>query len=92
MDLRMPANARSTVKAEYQGLHKYLRDRFADTVVLTFAEIEDLLGAALPEEARRHAEWWTDAGGDSVQAQAWIQAHRTAAPNLLASAVTFGRA
>jgi hypothetical protein len=90
MDLRMPTHARSTVKAEYQGLHQYLRDRFADTVVLTFAEIEDLLGVPLPEAARRHAEWWTDAG-DSVQAQAWIQAHRTAAPNLLASAVKFER-
>ena len=88
----MPTNARSTVKPEYEGLHKSLRDRFADTVVLTFAEIEDLLGAALPEQARRDARWWTGAGGDSAEAQAWIQAHRIAAPNLLASVVKFERA
>lgn len=46
----MPTHARSSVKAEYRGLHKYLRDRFADTVVLTFGEIEELLGVP-PREA-----------------------------------------
>src|SRR5437899_11157843 len=32
------------VPAEYRSLHKYLDGRYADTVVLRFAEIEDLLG------------------------------------------------
>ena len=39
---------RPSVPAEYKGLHKYLRERFAQTVVLTFAEIEDLMGGTLP--------------------------------------------
>jgi len=38
--------------AEYRSLHKYLDSRYADTVVLRFAEIEDLLGFALPHRAR----------------------------------------
>ena len=29
------------VPAEYLPLHKYLDGRYADTVVLTFAEVED---------------------------------------------------
>ena len=45
----------------YLLLYKYLENRYADTVVLTFAEIEDLLGFALPEQARLQREWWTDA-------------------------------
>ena len=38
---------------EYRLLFKYLRDRYANRVVLTFSEIEDLLGFELPEGARR---------------------------------------
>jgi len=41
------------VPAEYLSLHKYLENRYADTVVLTFSQIEDLLGFVLPESARR---------------------------------------
>ena len=44
---------------QYLLLYKYLENRYADTVVLTFAEIEDLLGFPLPEQARLQQEWWT---------------------------------
>ena len=73
-------------------LHKYLADRYADTVVLTFAEIEDLLGFSLPARARLSPDWWTapDAGVTRI-ADAWIQAHRTARPNLRAQTVAFER-
>lgn len=79
----------------YQPLQKYLQNRFADTVVLTFAEIEDLLGFALPDQARRQREWWTEAATDFGQpnhADSWILAKRTARPNLLARTVAFARA
>ncbi len=46
---------------QYLLLYRYLANRYANTVVLTFAEIEDLLGFALPDQARLHQEWWTDA-------------------------------
>ena len=69
------------VPGKYQLLHKYLEERFASTVVLTFAEIEDLIGSALPEQARSEPEWWTNA-----------LSSRTAKPNLLAQTVAFDRA
>lgn len=81
--------------AEYHGLHTYLRDRYADVVVLTFGQIEDLLGFALPALARLQREWWADRGADdtpSTQARSWIDASRTAMPNLVARTVTFERA
>lgn len=84
-----------TVPVEYRPLHKYLKDRFADTVVLTFAEIEDLMGCALPDLAVRQAEWWANAdpsGAPSAQARSWTQAGRTATPHVLARSVTFNRA
>ena len=82
------------IDAAYQGLHRYLRDRFADTVVLTFEQIEDLLGHPLPDAARRQAEWWADgdaAGVRSAQAESWMQADRTATPRVPAGMVAFNR-
>lgn len=78
------------VPAEYLSLHKYLDNRFADVVVLTFADIEALLGFTLPDLAHRQQEWWTSAT-PSAQSQAWTRASRTAKPNLLARTVMFER-
>lgn len=86
---------RFAVPREYLSLHKYLENRFADTVVLTFAQIEDLLGFALPDLARLQQEWWANAdanGIPSAQARSWTQASRTATPHLLARTVLFERA
>jgi hypothetical protein len=95
-DTQTPANLRLfAVPAEYLSLHKYLDDRFANTVVLTFAEIEDLLGHALPALARLQQEWWANADPESTpsaQSRSWSQASRTAKPNLLAQTVVFERA
>jgi hypothetical protein len=79
---------------EYRLLYKYLRDRFSDRLVLTFGQIEDLLGFSLPVAARLEHEWWetTRAVADrSAQSDAWTLAHRTAAVNLGAQCVTFER-
>ena len=79
---------------EYRSLHKYLDGRYADTVVLRFAEIEDLLGFALPDGARLLQDWWadTDAVGEpSTQSRSWVRASRTANANLVARTVVFER-
>jgi hypothetical protein len=79
---------------EYELLYKYLRDRYANRVVLTFAEIEDLLGFSLPALARLQFAWWD--GGDfaadpSHQSLAWMLAGRTATVNMPAQSVVFDR-
>jgi hypothetical protein len=83
-----------SVAAPYRALHAYLKGRYADTVVLTFAEIEDLLGFVLPDPARARPEWWADDGAESrssPQSGAWREASRTATPNLFARKVVFER-
>jgi hypothetical protein len=83
------------MSGKHSLLYKYLENRYANVVVLTFAEIEDILGFALPELARASREWWTNADADAREpgyAQSWIRAHRTATPNLLAKTVVFERA
>jgi hypothetical protein len=82
------------VPSEYLPLHKYLDGRYADTVVLTFADIEALLGFALPDSARLQAAWWSSEsteGPPSPQSGAWTHARRTARPRLGAAIVTFER-
>ena len=79
----------------FAALQVYLKNRYANTVILTFAEIEDILGFALPDSARVSREWWTSADLDAPEtgyAQSWIQAQRTATPNLQAHTVVFERA
>ena len=78
----------------YAALNAYLASRYADCLVLTFAQIEDLLGFALPAAARLRSEWWSgeDAGDEPApQCSAWTRANRTATPNLFARTVRFER-
>ena len=80
---------------KYKLLYEYLEHRYADTVVLTFAQIEDVVGFALPDQARREPAWWTHVDGPEAgpsYADAWRLASRTALPNLVAEIVTFDRA
>ena len=81
------------MSGKYLLLYKYLENRYANRVVLTFAEIEDLLGFALPGQARLQPEWWTaeDHVAGSPQSDSWILARRTAVPNMVAHTVAFER-
>jgi hypothetical protein len=82
------------VSGKYAPLHEYLANRYADNVVLTFGQIEDLLGSALPDSARARDEWWTGTDSDANKSScsdAWVLAGRTATPNLLARTVAFER-
>ena len=92
---RRPRPHGRAMSGKYLLLYNYLENRYANTVVLTFAEIEDLLGFALPDQARLHQEWWTDAETDAAgphHSDSWILASRTAVPNLMAQIVVFERA
>ena len=80
------------VPAQYMALHSYLEHRYASMIVLTFEQIESLLGFTLPEPACTERAWWT---GETPAAdrhlETWTLARRTATPNLLAKTVAFER-
>jgi hypothetical protein len=92
-DVEPPRPQGRAMSGKYQLLYKYLEERYANMVVLTFSEIEDLLGFSLPEQARLSQEWWTDAADTHVSnySDSWILARRTAIPNLRAHTVAFER-
>ena len=78
---------------KYAPLAKFLGDsaRTEGTAILSFAQIEDLTGRALPVSARKHRSWW---GNDSyhVQSAAWRAAGwRVFKVDIHRQAVTFIR-
>lgn len=80
---------------KHKALYEYLEHRYANTVVLTFAQIEDILGFTLPDAARVDRGWWSSEDPDMTpppHSRAWTLASRTATPNLEAKTVTFERA
>ena len=82
------------MQGKYLLLYNYLDARHANKIVLTFAEIEDLLGFTLPAQARLQQEWWTKTGidiGGYNYSDCWTLARRTATPNLVAQIVLFER-
>jgi hypothetical protein len=86
-----PARA---VSGQYRPLYKYLQERYADRIVMTFSEVEDVLGVKLPEEARRDEAWWMQplsGSRASNHADAWIFASRLATANVPAQIVVFER-
>ena len=79
------------VAAPYMALYTYLQYRYASNVVLTFEQMEALLGFALPAPARAERDWWNPVKDMDGHSNAWTVARRTATPNLLARTVAFER-
>jgi hypothetical protein len=91
----LDAEPQPVMSGKYLLLYKYLQNRYADTVVLTFGQIESLIGFALPDQARLNQQWWTNAAVTAAgtnYSDSWILARRVATPNLLAQTVAFARA
>jgi hypothetical protein len=88
----VPDEPTPPVPAAYMPLYTYLDRRYAARVVLTFEQIESLLGFAPPSPAFADAEWWTDGqGATDRHSDAWTAARRSAAPQLSARIVAFER-
>jgi len=78
--------------SKYYPLFNYLQASAQSEVVLTFSEIEVLLGSKLPSSAQRRA-WWSNRNSPSaLQAAAWIEAgYHTEQINLDQQTVVFRR-
>ena len=58
--------------AKYEKLTEWLRNR---TVVLTFDEIEKIIGDKLPPAALKYRPWWgNEKGKESRQSSYWLNA------------------
>lgn len=54
----------------YDPLNEYLRSDSGNEIILSFSDIEKVLGFELPPSAYKHRAWW--ANGGHSQAYAWL--------------------
>ena len=59
---------------KYEPLKHYLEAAGEAEVSVSFEQIEQILGAALPASARKHAAWWSNSPAGHVNARAWLGA------------------
>lgn len=62
----------SRPNSKYAPLYAYLLANGAATRDLTFRQVEEMLGFALPASALKHRAWW--ANGGHTHADAWLDA------------------
>jgi DNA-binding transcriptional regulator YiaG len=75
--------------SKYQPLQDHLRRVNQSEVILSFAEIERLMGEPLPTSARDRKAWWSNRSG-GLQAKAWMEAdYLVEAVDLTKATVTF---
>lgn len=75
---------------KYRPLFDYLSGQHADEIALTLAEIEAILGDALPPSARAARGWWGNRDRGSLQAAAWMDAgYQVKVADLAAGRVIF---
>jgi hypothetical protein len=80
---------------KYEPLSVHLAGRGLAREIMTFAEIERVIGASLPRSARDHAAWWGNelVPGSHVQSRAWLEAgYRVESIDRRSGSVTFVRA
>lgn len=58
----------------YEPLEKYLFNAGSDVIAMTFAEVEQIIGAKLPPSAHKRNEWWSNNATGHSQAKAWLNA------------------
>ncbi len=62
--------------SKYSKLADYLHEHKSDRLLLTFADIESLIDAPLPESARKYDAWWANSrtADSHVWAHLWLRA------------------
>jgi hypothetical protein len=60
--------------SKYAPLEQFLANQAADSVAMTFAQIERIIHAPLPPVAFKHRAWWSNNPSNSVMTQAWRRA------------------
>lgn len=60
--------------SKYAPLATYLSKSGRETLSMSFAEIERIIGADLPPSAFKHRPWWSNNPSNSVITYAWLEA------------------
>ena len=78
---------------KYEPLQSYLAAERAEEVPMTFAQIESIIGQALPPAAFNHRPWWSNNASNNVMTKAWLNAgYKTERVDMERRKLTFVRA
>lgn len=77
--------------SKYEPLRRFLEANGAETVAMSFAQIESLLGFKLPA-SHRYRAWWSNNTFNNVMTNAWIAAgYKTEQVDIEARKLVFRR-
>jgi hypothetical protein len=77
---------------KYEPLTEFLRKQRSNRIEMTFAEIQDVIGAKLPPSASLYRAWWSNNPSNSVMTTAWRDAgFRSEQVDMDAGTVVFSR-
>ena len=76
--------------SRYDALTTALAGREEPDVVLTFDELDGIVGG-LPQSARSYHAWWANNENSQPHARAWLNAGRRASPDFRAGRAVFSR-
>lgn len=78
--------------SKYAPLQAFLQGRKTETVPMTFAEIEEVIGFPLPK-SQAYAAWWSNNPTNNVMTNAWLAAgYRTEQVDIEGRKLVFRRA
>ncbi len=78
--------------SKYEPLRAYLREHGTETVPMSFAEIEAVLGFPLPK-SQMYAAWWSNNPTNNVMTNEWLAAgYRTEQVDIEGRKLVFRRA
>ena len=76
--------------SKYGPLADHLRGSGQESVPMTFADIEQVIGAKLPQSAFTHRAWWSNNPTNNVMTRAWLEAgYTTAEVDMAAQTLVF---
>ena len=76
--------------SKYAPLAAHLRKVGQETVPMTFADIERIIGTNLPPSAFKHRPWWSNNSANSVITRSWLEAgYKTAKVDMAGQKLMF---
>ena len=76
--------------SKYAPLAAHLREVGQETVPMTFADIERIIGTNLPPSAFKHRPWWSNNPANSVITRSWLEAgYKTANVDMAGQKLVF---
>ncbi|MDE0051642.1 MAG: hypothetical protein OXO52_17770 [Rhodospirillales bacterium] len=79
--------------SKYAALEAHLRESGQNTVPMTFADIERVIGSDLPPSAFKHRPWWSNNPSNSSITQSWLKAgYKTENVDMAGKKLVFAKA